>query len=75
MCDATHLASSYVIVSESLTWQDARSRCEGMAGHLVTIGSQEENDLINNIKASKFYKVLQSINKCFSKRDAEYNSP
>ena len=59
VCDATHLSSPYVIVFESLTWQGARSRCVSMGGHLVTIESQKENDLINNIKASKFYKVLQ----------------
>ena len=61
LCEAVYADSCYVIVFKSLTWKSARSRCEGMGGHLVTIESQEENDLINNIRASKFYKVLQIL--------------
>ena len=59
VCDAMHLLPYYVVVNDSLTWQDARSSCEGMGGHIVTIESLEENDLINNIKTSEFYKILQ----------------
>ena len=59
VCDAMHLLTYYVVVNDSLTWQDARSSCEGMGGHIVTIESLEENDLINNIKTSEFYKILQ----------------
>ena len=59
LCDAVYADSCYVIVSESLTWTSARSSCETIGGHLVTIDSQEENDVIHNIAVSKFYKALQ----------------
>ena len=59
VCDAMYAGSCYVIVSESLTWTSARSSCETIGGHLVTIDSQEENDVIHNIAVSKFYKALQ----------------
>ena len=61
LCDAVYADSCYVIVSESLTWQEARSVCGTLDGHLVTIESQEENDAINILKGSKYYKVLQIL--------------
>ena len=63
VCDGRHGNSCYVIVSESLTWQNARSKCESTGGHLATIDSQAENDVILNIAASKFYNrnILRRI--------------
>ena len=58
VCDARNGSSCYVMNPHWLTWEDARSWCEAGGGHLVTIDSQEENDMIHNIAASKFYKVL-----------------
>ena len=61
LCDAVYAGSCYVIVLVSLTWQKARSVCGTLDGHLVTVESQEENDVINKLKGSKFYKVLQIL--------------
>ena len=57
-CDARYAGACYVIVSELLNWQGARSRCEAAGGHLVTIDSSAENEIIHTIAASKFYKAL-----------------
>ena len=61
LCDEVYVDSCYVVVHTSLTWQEARSACEALNGHLVTIESQEENDVIKNLKGSKYYKVLQIL--------------
>ena len=53
-CDAQYADSCYAIVSEPLTWQGARSRCEVWGGHLVTIDSSAENDVIHSIAVGKF---------------------
>ena len=61
LCDEVYVDSCYVVVHTSLTWQEARSACEAFNGHLVTIESQEENDVMRKLKFSKFYKVLQIL--------------
>ena len=67
LCDEVYVDSltrsvrCYVVVHTSLTWQEARSACEALNGHLVTIESQEENDVMRKLKFSKFYKVLQIL--------------
>ena len=58
-CDARYAGACYVIVSELLNWQGARSRCEAAGGHLVTIDSSAENDVVYALAVSKFYKELQ----------------
>lgn len=45
--------SRYLIVHESLTWQEAADRCTEMGGHLLTITSREENDYIVSILPEK----------------------
>ena len=54
VCDATYLSSCYIFVTELLTWESARSRCQSMGGHLATIDSQEEKNVIYRMVNSKF---------------------
>lgn len=37
----------YQLVESGLEWEDAKKQCESMGGHLVTITSQNEQELIN----------------------------
>ena len=53
-CDATYLSSCYIFVTEKLTWESARRKCHSMGGHLATIDSQEENNVIHRLVNSKF---------------------
>ena len=39
----------YAVLDKGLTWEDAKAYCEYMAGHLVTITSQEEQAFIESI--------------------------
>jgi VWFA-related protein len=41
----TH-TSRYQLVKECLTWEEASQRCQEMGGHLATITSQDEMDLL-----------------------------
>ena len=69
MCDGRSGSSCYVIFPELLTWQGARNSCEAAGGHLATIESQEENDVIQNIAVGKFTmycKFKELINKVVS---------
>ncbi len=40
-----------VVVPEGLTWEDAKQRAEADGGHLVTIGSAEENAIVHALIA------------------------
>jgi hypothetical protein len=40
-----------VVVPEGLTWEEAKERAEADGGHLVTITSAEENDLVHGLIA------------------------
>ena len=55
MCVGRYDKSCYIIVNESLTWQQASNRCRAMFGHLATIENQTEKDVIHSLIASKFY--------------------
>ena len=39
----------YALVMEPLTWNQARKACEKMGGHLVTIGTQEEDEAVKSL--------------------------
>lgn len=41
-----HDGHSYYVYDHALSWEDARTFCEELGGHLVVITSQEENDAI-----------------------------
>lgn len=43
---------TYVLVDESMTWEDAKAYCEEKGGYLATITSQEEQDLIVDLIAN-----------------------
>ena len=58
VCAGRYHRSCYTIVSDDLTHQNARSRCQSMGGDLVTIGSKAENDVIKGIVAGKFYMIV-----------------
>jgi|GEM_PF-1008709 len=47
---------AYKIFDTSMTWYDAKSYCESLGGHLVTITSQEEQDFIVNLISSYGHK-------------------
>lgn len=36
----------YELYEDSVTWEQAKQLCEEKGGHLVTINSEEENDLV-----------------------------
>lgn len=42
----------YQVVKESVTWQEAKKRCEAAGGHLVTITSAEENEFVTGLLSS-----------------------
>ncbi len=39
----------YSFFSDSLSWHDAKKKCEEMGGHLVTITSEEEGELVSRL--------------------------
>ena len=39
----------------SITWEDAKRRCEAMGGYLATVTSQEEQDLVQSIVSNGGY--------------------
>ncbi len=39
----------YALIEESLAWEDARTVCEVLGGHLVTITSEEENAIVSTL--------------------------
>jgi VWFA-related protein len=53
----TH-ASRYELVKECLTWEEASQRCQEMGGHLATITSQDEMDLLVGMAENAGCKYL-----------------
>lgn len=43
----------YEVFDESLTWYEAKAKCEEMGGHLVTISSRAENDFVMSLVKEK----------------------
>ena len=39
----------YKVYKESLTWEEAKTKCEDLGGHLCVITSQEENDFVKGL--------------------------
>lgn len=39
----------YKVFDDDLTWDEAKSICESYGGHLVTITSQKENDIVSDL--------------------------
>jgi len=39
----------YLFVPKPLQWEEARAFCEKLGGHLVTIGSREENEFVQSL--------------------------
>ncbi len=39
----------YEVFDESMTWNDAKNKCEDLGGHLATITSQEEQNLVGEL--------------------------
>ena len=46
----------YLVVNESMTWEQARKKCVEMKGHLVTITSPEEQDFIRRLSEENWEK-------------------
>ncbi len=42
----------YQVFNEKLTWSQAKSRCEEMGGHLVTVTTEGEQNFLNTITSS-----------------------
>lgn len=42
----------YAIFDMDMTWEEARDYCQSLGGHLVTIGSLEENMFVNELMAA-----------------------
>lgn len=57
---------SYELYNDLLTWEEAKTKCEELGGHLVTINSQEEQSAIesalNNAGRSDFFIGGQTVN-------------
>lgn len=47
--DSVFANNRYQIFDEELTWVEAKSKCEEMGGHLVTITSQEEQEFVQTL--------------------------
>lgn len=43
----------YSVFNDDLSWNEAKTVCEKMGGHLVTIGSLNENNFVKNLVASQ----------------------
>lgn len=52
VADSTYANHRYELITESLSWENAKKSCEDMGGHLVTINSEEEQKFIENILAN-----------------------
>jgi VWFA-related protein len=50
--------SRYQLVKECLSWEDASQRCQEMGGHLATITSQDEMDLLVSMAEDAGCKYL-----------------
>ena len=52
VAEGSYEGHNYAIVDKGLTWDEAEAYCEYMAGHLVTITSEDEQDYINTLLIS-----------------------
>ena len=57
-CGERYLSSCYIFVNEQQTWESARIRCHSMGGHLATIDSQAESNVVHRMVNSKFYMQI-----------------
>jgi len=48
-----HNNHAYKVYNTSMTWQEAKSYCERLGGHLVTITSEEEQNFITKLSQNK----------------------
>lgn len=48
----------YRVVDGSLTWSQAKQRCEDLGGHLATIMTEEENNYVTSLLSSKADRAL-----------------
>ena len=46
----------YEVIEESMTWTEAKAYCESKGGHLATITSQEEQEIVQALIANKTKK-------------------
>ena len=60
-CGGNYGSSSFIVVPVPLSWQNASSNCQVMGGHLATIESQAENNIIHDAAASKFDMHIKNI--------------
>ena len=47
--DSVYQNHSYKVFDESMTWQQAKEKCESLGGHLVTITSQGEQNFVSKL--------------------------
>lgn len=47
----------YQLFDESMTWTEAKAYCESLGGHLVTVSSEEEQDIIVSLIRNGDYKA------------------
>lgn len=59
----------YELYEEILTWNEAKAKCEELGGHLVTITSQEEQDVIASLEK---YTDQEYLWIGANKRDGEF---
>lgn len=59
----------YELYEEILTWNEAKAKCEELGGHLVTITSQEEQDVIASLEQ---YTDQEYLWIGANKRDGEF---
>ena len=54
-----HDGHTYQVVALSKNWEDAKTYCEQLGGHLATIGSSEENAFISSIASTSMWLGAQ----------------
>ena len=55
--DAAKLGTHrYYVYDRHSTWADAKAYCESLGGHLATISSQEQNDLVFKLMVDQGYR-------------------
>ena len=57
---STYKENLYAFINREMLWKDAQAFCEQYGGHLATIGSKEENDILTQlVKENKsFYTAI-----------------
>ena len=46
---ATYNGHKYQLFDESMTWSEAKAKCESLGGHLVTVTGAKETEIINEL--------------------------